>query len=129
MINDVERAIQDAIASNQDSKKINKAYLEFIKANFIVPVENYTEASEPEVLFLVEQDQPYLPVFSNMDAFDNWAKPIADKIQLLKLSGVDLLKGIEENVHIAFNIGSPFYKTFLPEEIARMKGMVLKFFK
>ena len=68
MINDVERAIQDAIASNQDSKKINKAYLEFIKANFIVPVENYTEASEPEVLFLVEQDQPYLPVFSNMDA-------------------------------------------------------------
>ena len=63
-----------------------------------------------------------------MTYFDKWASDISDKIQLLKLSGVDLLKGIGDDVTVCLNIGSSIYKTFLPAEIARMRSMVLKFF-
>lgn len=126
-MNDLEKAIEEAIKTKGQTSKANKAYLEFIKANFIVPIEASSE-DEPIVLYLTENHQTYLPVFTSMSYFDKWAIDIADKIQLLKLSGVDLLKGIGDDVTVCMNIGSPIYKTFLPAEIARMRSMVLKFF-
>jgi len=104
--------------------------LEFIKANFIIPVErNDNAVDNQEVLFLEEGGQILLPVFSNRTYFDQWAIDIKDKIQVLSLSGVDLLKGIGEMVTVCLNIGSLHYKEFNPAELARMKSMVLKLFK
>ena len=127
-MNDLETAIQAALETQGQTDKANKAYLEFIKANFIIPIENSSKLDEPVVLYLQENNQTYLPVFSSMTYFDNWAHEISAEIQLLKLSGVDLLKGIGEEVTVCMNIGSPIYKTFIPAEIARMRSMVLKFF-
>ena len=129
-MNAIEQAIQEALQTQGDNKAANKAYLEFINANFIVPVEKYegSEAEEPRVLFLHEGTQSFLPVFSNRDYFDQWAQPIHQDISLLKLSGVDLLKGIGEDVVVSLNIGSDVYKEFNTAEIARMKSMVLKLF-
>ena len=64
-----------------------------------------------------------------MDYLDAWAKDIAQEINLLKLSGVDLLKGLGENVTVCLNIGSDIYKEFNPSETARMRSMILKLFK
>lgn len=64
-----------------------------------------------------------------MHYLDAWAGDIANKIKLLKLSGVDLLKGLGENVTVCLNIGSEIYKEFNPSETARMRSMVLKLFK
>ena len=58
-----------------------------------------------------------------------WAQDISDSIQLLQLSGVDLLKGIGDDVFVCLDIGTEFYKEFNPSEIARMRSMVLKLFK
>ena len=127
-MNELENAIAHAFASEGSSKEANKAYLEFIKANFIIPVEKNSAAEEPEVLFLQENGQTFLPVFSNMDFFNQWATAIGNEIQLLKLSGVDLLKGVGEDVIVSLNIGSSIYKEFNPGELARMRSMVLKFF-
>jgi hypothetical protein len=127
-MNELEHAIKLAIDSKGEQNAVNKAYLEFIKANFIIPVEAAHSESEPVVLYLQEQNQTYLPVFTNMGCFDDWALSISDKIQLLKLSGVDLLKGIGDDVTVCLNIGSDYYKSFNSSEIARMRSMVLKFF-
>jgi hypothetical protein len=129
MMNELETAIEKAITAEGASKEANKAYLEFIKANFIIPIEKESADSEPSVLYLEENHQIFLPVFSSMGYFDAWASDIQDKIQLLKLSGVDLLKGIGENVYVSLNIGSDVYKEFNPSEIERMRSMVLKLFK
>lgn len=127
-MNALEQSIKNAL-NQDDNHLINKAYLEFIKANFIIPVEKPTfDEEEPVVLFLEEKGFTYLPVFSNRDYFDQWAAEIADNIHLLKLSGVDLLKGIGENIIVCLNIGSDIYKEFNSAEIARMKNMVLKLF-
>lgn len=128
-MNALETAVAKALASDGDTKEANKAYLEFIKANFIIPVEKTPTSGEPEVLFLQEGNHVFLPVFTSVEYFDQWATTIREEIVLLKLSGVDLLKGIGENVTVSLNIGSQIYKEFNPSEMARMRSMVLKLFK
>ena len=128
-MNSLEIAVQAAIKSEGNTQEVNKAYLELMKGNFIIPIESQLKDGEPVVLYLHENEETYLPVFSNMDDFERWSHDIRDKIQLLKLSGVDLLKGIGENITLLLNPGSTSYKPFNPAELARLKNMVMKLFK
>lgn len=127
-MNSLNSAIKEALESSGNLKEANKAYLEFIKANFIIPIEQNIDEEEPRVLFLEDKDNFYLPVFTEMDYLNAWASEISKEIKLLKLSGVDLLKGIGDNVTVCLDIGHDLYKEFNPSEIARMRSMVLKFF-
>ncbi|WED43200.1 SseB family protein [Legionella cardiaca] len=128
-MNELELAIKKALDSSGENVEANKAYLEFIKANFIIPVDKNSNPEQPEVLYLEHEKHFFLPVFTNMEYLDNWAAEIRNDIHLLRLSGVDLLKGIGEEVTVCLNIGSPLYKEFNPAELARMRSMVLKLFK
>lgn len=128
-MNSLNVAIKEALDTSGQLKEANKAYLEFIKANFIIPVAIESSDDNPEVLFLEDNNQVFMPTFSEMAYLDAWASDIHHTIKLLKLSGVDLLKGIGENVFICLDIGTEYYKEFNPAEITRMKSMVLKFFK
>src|SRR3990167_865482 len=128
-MNALELSVKKAIQSDEKNSAANKAYLEFLKANFIIPIEKQSKSNQPEVLFLIEKEQTFLPVFSSKQHLDAWAKDIQDAISILSLSGVDLLKGIGDNVIVALNPGSEFYKEFNPSEVMRMKKMVLKIFK
>lgn len=128
-MNSLNRAIKAAFDSSGNNKEVNKAYVEFIKANFIIPIENNSHSEDPKVLFLQEDEKVILPVFTEMTYLDAWANSIKHKIELLKLSGVDLLKGIGDDVSVGLDIGSEYYKEFYPAEIARMRSLILKFFK
>lgn len=125
-MNSLEIAIKNALNLAGSTTEANKAYLEFIKANFIIPVDINSDPENPEVLYLEENGHVLLPVFTTMEHFDQWACDISDKINLLKLSGVDLLKGIGDQVTVCLNLGSTVYKEFNPAELARMRSMVLK---
>jgi hypothetical protein len=127
-MNSLELAIKNALHSSGNNKEANKAYLEFIKANFIIPIDKNSVENQPQVLYLEENGLFFLPVFTNEQYFDFWAKEICDSIKILRLSGVDLLKGIGEQVIVCLNIGSQIYKEFNPAELARMKSIVLKLF-
>lgn len=50
-MNKLNIAIKEAFESSGSSKEANKVYLEFIKANFIIPIESNSDDSEPRVLF------------------------------------------------------------------------------
>jgi hypothetical protein len=128
-INALEIAIEQALKTEGSEQTANKAYLEFIKANFIIPIEKSSDKEEPQVLFLQENNQAFLPVFSQMAYFDAWAEDIKEKVDVLKLSGVDLLLGSGDDVSVCLNIGSAIYKEFNPSELARMRSMVSKLFK
>lgn len=127
-MNAVEIAISQALEKEGDTAFANKAYLEFIKANFMIPIEKNSSHQEPKVLFLEDNGQVFLPVFSQQRYFDAWAEAIKTDIQILKLSGVDLLKGLGDKTIVCLNIGSAIYKEFNPSELARMRSMVIKFF-
>ncbi|MCR9191247.1 MAG: SseB family protein [Gammaproteobacteria bacterium] len=127
-MNALEEAISNAIQTSGEQTHANKAYLEFIKANFIIPLEKHAIDEAPQVLYLEEQGKVFLPAFTNQAYFDHWVEPIKDDIQVLKLSGVDLLKGTGEQTIVSLNIGTKIYKEFNPGEIARMRSMVIKLF-
>lgn len=127
-MNEIELAVQAALAAQGEEALVNKAYLEFMKANFIMPIEKKLADTSPEVLFLCEGANTFLPLFTNMEYFTAWAERIRENIHLLQLSGVDLLKGIGADVTVCLNPGSSLYKEFNPGEIARMRSMVLKWF-
>lgn len=124
----LDLAIKNALLLSGSTPEANKAYLEFIKANFIIPIDKKSEADKPEVLFFQDNDHIFLPVFTDMTYFNQWAVEIQDEINILKLSGVDLLKDIADNVTVSLNIGTAFYKEFNPAEIARMRSLILKLF-
>lgn len=125
----LEQSIKEALESQGENQHANKAYLEFIKANFIIPIEKSSQSDSPEVLYLQDGNHVFLAAFTEMTYLDNWATDIREEIDLLKLSGVDLLKGVGDNTHVCLNIGSTSYKEFNPSEIARMRSIVLKLFK
>ncbi|HAF87339.1 MAG: Fe-S center protein [Legionellaceae bacterium] len=125
----LDKAVIQALKLAGSTAEANKAYLEFIKANFLIPVDKRANLNDPEVLYLIDGDKAFLPVFSDRQYFDNWARDIADDIDILHLTGVDLLKGLGEQVIVCLNIGSTHYKEFNCEELARMRSMVLKLFK
>lgn len=128
-MNVLSQAVKEALADSENSQKANKAYLEFIKANFIIPVDIKSNDDNPEVLFSQSEGMVLLPVFTEMQLLDQWATEIKDQIKILKLSAVDLLKGIGDEVTVCLDIGAEHYKEFNPSEIARMRSMVLKLFK
>ncbi|MFC3908857.1 SseB family protein [Legionella dresdenensis] len=128
-MNSLEHAVKQALDLSGSNQEANKAYLEFIKANFIIPVDKNSDPADPEVLYLHENGHYFLPVFTEMPHLDQWARDISQSIDILRLTGVDLLKGIGEQVTVCLNIGSTVYKEFNPQELARMRSMVLKIFK
>lgn len=128
-MNALELAVKEALESLGSNQQANKAYLEFIKANFIIPIDKNSAPDDPEVLYLKIDKQYFLPVFSNYDYFSLWTNEISEAVLVLELSGVDLLKGIGEHVTVCLNIGSAIYKEFNTAEIARMRSMVLKIFQ
>jgi hypothetical protein len=128
-MNSLNQAVEAALKSSGASKEANKAYLEFIKANFIVPVEIDSSDDNPAVLFLEDGEHVFLPVFSEKSFLDAWATDISTQIKVLHLSAVDLLKGISDGVTVCLDIGSAHFKEFNPAEIARMRSMILKLFK
>ncbi|OGV39002.1 MAG: Fe-S center protein [Legionellales bacterium RIFCSPHIGHO2_12_FULL_42_9] len=125
-MNNLEQAIHNALTSEGKTPEANKAYLEFIKANFIIPVEKATSDDNPKVLYFSSTDHTFLPVFTNMTVLDAWAADIRESIQVLHLSGVNLLHGIGEHVTVSLNLGSPLHKEFNTAELARMRSMILK---
>ncbi len=128
IMNALQQSIQEAIHHQGSSQKANKAYLEFIKANLMMPIESFSDEKLPAPLYFQQGNETYLPVFSDKAVMEKWADDIKDKILLLTLSGVDLLKGIGDEVSICLDIGSDTYKLFNSSEVARMRSMVIKIF-
>jgi len=123
----LEQAILDTMDAEGDQKLASHAYFTFLKSQLHLPVEQSDqEDAEPRVLFLEQNEAIFLPVFSQIDYLTQWAGEEIEKIDRFTLSGVELLKGLGENVTIALNPGFPSYKEFNPEEVNKLKTMVMK---
>lgn len=122
-----EKTILDAIASDGEQKLATQAYFAFLKSELHLPIEKSEEPNaEPKVLFLEQEQHVFLPVFSKAEYLIEWAGELINQIDRFTITGVELLKGLGDNVTIALNPGLESYKEFNPDEIAKLKTMVLK---
>jgi hypothetical protein len=125
-MNETEQAILSALTNPEDSNQVNHAYFKFLKSQVYLPCEPNGDPNDPRVLFLEEEEQIFLPVFSEEDYLKEWAGEDQDKIASFMVTGVELILGLGEKVTLAYNPGQSSYKEFNPEEIIKLKTMVAK---
>lgn len=123
----LEQAIINAISSDGEQSQATQAYFAFLKSELHLPIEKSEhEDAEPRVLFLEQDQLIFLPIFSQPEYLINWAADQIEQIDRFTLTGVELLKGLGDNVTLALNPGLDSYKEFNPDEIAKLKTMILK---
>ena len=122
----IDEVIAQVYEGQAQQKHISDAHLALIKGQFILPIQK-TEG-EAKVLFLSEGEQRFLPAFSEENYYRQWSQEIRDTSDFITVTGSELFKGLGANVYLCLNIGSPNYKEFCPQEIARLKSIVMKLF-
>lgn len=127
MTTEIQQAFIDAYQSPDDDSLTNKAHRLFLSHRFIMPVrKNTDESTEPTVLFFSEKGVNFLPVFSNEQLLRQWAKESIHEMDWINVLGKDIALGTGENTYICLDVGQTHYKEFAPDEIAKLKNVVLK---
>ena len=123
---ELDTKIAAAYASHGEQEKVNKVYTAFFRSDLWLPIQPLENAEEPFIpLHYTEGDHHFIPVFDTYEKFSTWA---GEKMPLAyaELTGFELLRGVGEHIYLCLNIGTDFYKEFSPDEITRLKVMVLK---
>jgi hypothetical protein len=122
----LEQAIIDAFEAMGEQKQATQAYFSFLKSQIHLPVEKGSLETDPMVLFLEHGEHVFLPIFSHIQYLQTWAAEQIDQIDIYTITGVELIKGLGEHVIVALNPGTKTYKEFNPDEIDKLRTMVLK---
>ena len=88
-----------------------------------MPVKKIENDEQPFTpLFVQDGEHFFIPVFDTLERLQHWS----DEVEHIQLMGNAVIRGLGEKVVLCVNIGSPYYKEFLPDEITRLKTMVAK---
>jgi hypothetical protein len=128
---ELDQLIQTAFASEGKQDDVNKVYLALLRASLFLPVEKISSPA-------LDNEEPFKPLFAQMDekyfmlAFDTlerltaWAGDQFDLIDYVEIAGKELIAGMNEQVFLCFNVGTPFYKEFSPDEVKQLKKIVAR---
>jgi hypothetical protein len=126
---ELDQKITDAYKSEGKQQDVNQVYLTLLRTVLYIPVQKDKS---------LEDHEPFRPLFAKVDgnyfliAFDtierlySWAGNELDKMDYVELAGRDMIAGMNENVYLCLNLGTPFYKEFSPDEVKRIKIIVSK---
>lgn len=130
---ELDRVIAAAFASQGKQEDVNKVYLTLLRSSLFIPVKkrdpamSHVDEQEPfSPLFAKINENYFLLAFDTLERLTNWAGEHMDQIDYVELSGQDMIFGINENVYLGLNIGTPFYKEFSPDEIKQLKKIVAR---
>ncbi len=126
---DLDKAISAAFTSEGKQDDVNKVYLLLLRTLLFVPVSKEKKPTQDEPfspLFAAIDDKYYMLAFDTLERLTSWAGEHMNEMAYVELSGHDLVKGIGEQVYFSLNLGSDFYKEFLPDEIKRLKTIAAK---
>jgi hypothetical protein len=127
---ELDLLVAAAFNSQGQTAEVNKVYLTLLRSLLFIPVQK--EESPPPGA------EPFSPLFAKVDgnyfilAFDTfnrltaWASDQWDNMGYVKLSGRDLIVGMNEQVYLCLNLGTDYYKEFSPDEIQRLKMLAAR---
>jgi len=126
---ELDQLIEAAFKSEGQQETVNKVYLSLLKTDLFVPIKKTTEdnvsAEEPFIpLFAKVDDKLFMVVFDTLERLTAWAGNDYEKMDYVELMGREVVTGINENVYLCLNLGTPFYKEFSPDEVQRLKMVV-----
>jgi hypothetical protein len=67
-----------------------------------------------------------MAAFDTLERLMHWAGDGFEQIDYVTLLGRDVIAGINEQVFLCLNIGTEHYKEFSPDEIKRLKTIVMR---
>jgi len=126
---DLDKAISAAFMSEGKQDDVNKVYLLLLRTILFIPIskEKTSNTDEPFApLFAKIEGRYYMLAFDTLERLRNWAGEHMKDMSYVELSGHDLIKGINDQACFSLNVGSSYYKEFLPDEIKRLKTIVSK---
>ncbi|GFE58155.1 SseB family protein [Geobacter sp. AOG1] len=127
---ELDQALEVLRQDMSDAKNQSKFYDLFLNGTFFVPTLDEEEASETgagdadgQVLPLVIESEgnDYLMLFDSEERLHAWAH---DKVKSVKVPGHVLAATTQPPLHWALNVGTPYAKQFLPDEIAWLRDVV-----
>lgn len=127
-MNKLVEALQTAYVENNEHTT-NTVYRIFLGQNLWVPVYPDSLSDEGDYLPLYQtvEDAHFIPIFSSQETFSTWAGESEPEFTTIQVRGLDMIRGAGDQVFLCLDLGSPHYKEFAPDEIAKLKGIVFKF--
>lgn len=126
----LDQALEALRLDMNDAKSQSKFYDCFLNTTFYVPTLDETPegaegdgAESREVLPLVMESEgnDYLMLFDTEERMNTWAEAAVSGVQV---PGHLLALTSKPPLHWALNVGTPFSKQFLPDEISWLKEVV-----
>jgi len=127
----LDHCIAKALRSEGQTNDVNQAYLAFLKSDLWVPVKKLAAQEKDNTqdfypLFTQINNHYFMAAFDTVDRLKTWAGDLFPSIDVVKLSGQEVIAGINEGVYLSLNIGSSSYKEFSPEELNHLKKILSK---
>lgn len=124
---ELDNLLKAAYDSDGSTDAVNKFYVAFFRADLYMPVTILFEPEEPfSPLYLKQDDHFFVPIFDSVERLKTWAADQQQKIDHVEIVGEAVIRGLGNKAYLCLNVGTPFYKEFSPEEIARLKLMIAK---
>ena len=118
-------------AARQDAQKQSAFYGAFLKAQLFIPTldpsapdpaPRRSQEGETFTPYIVEQNgKMYLPVFDLFERLSSW---IPREATYIYMPAHALVRCIQGDIHLALNIGTPFWKELVPDEIRWLREAV-----
>lgn len=117
-------------AAQQDQAKGDAFYSLFLNSDVLIPTrdaaapESGSRRSQENESFspiVVENEGvPFLPIFDRMERLEAWAQ--GQEITYVQMPAHALIRSsLDPKLHIALNVGTPYFKDFLPDELAWLR--------
>lgn len=123
----LDTLLKAAYDSEGNTDAVNKFYVTLFRTNLYMPVKLNSSSQEPFTPLYVQQDEHFfVPIFDSIERLHEWAGAQHEKIDHVEITGEAVLRGLGSKAYLCLNVGTPFYKEFSPEEIARLKMTIAK---
>lgn len=136
IVTELDQLIANAFASQGNQDDANKVYTAFLRTQLFIPIRKDPDGhvaiasdtdEEPFVpLFAQFEDKIFMLVFDSAERLETWAGDERGNMAYVQITGSALVRGIGNEVYLGLNIGTTYYKEFVPEEIQRLKTIVAK---
>lgn len=124
---ELDKTIAEAYAKDGEREAANRVWLTLLKSTLYLAVDTRSESEEGfQPLVALIGEQCFLAAFDSEARFIAWSGEHAGPIQHITLTGRDLLAGMGDNVYLALNPGTPFYKEFSPDEVKHLKKIIAR---
>lgn len=125
---ELDSLLKTAYELEGSTDAVNKFYVRLFRANLYLPVTLHSEKDDEPFtpLHIKQDDHFFIPVFDSLVRLQDWAAEQHEKIDHVEITGEAVIRGLGRKAYLCLNVGTPFYKEFSPEEIARLKLTLAK---